>query len=67
VPRPNLDAQPDSRPSQARNKGEAFIATGNTRPDEPVKTSCPSPRAQACTAAGPKARSIGAKGPAASA
>jgi len=44
-PRPNAP----SRPSHARSRGEAFIATGNTRPDEPVKTSCPSPRAQSCT------------------
>ena len=40
-----------SRASHARNKGEAFIATGNTRPVEPVKTSWPKARAQSWTAA----------------
>ena len=58
---------PPSRPIHARSKGEAFIATGNTRPDDPVNTSCPSPRAHACTSAGPNARRIGPNGPAASA
>ena len=29
--------------------GEAFMATGNTRPVEPVKTSCPSALAQSIT------------------
>ena len=35
-----------SRRSQARSSGEAFIATGNTRPEVPVNTSCSNPRAQ---------------------
>ncbi len=40
--------------SHARRSGEAFIATGKTRPVEPVKTSCPKPFAQAITFCGPK-------------
>ena len=36
-------------PSHALSNGDAFIATGNTRPVDPVKTACPSPVAHACT------------------
>ncbi len=36
------------------------MPTGNTRPELPVKTSIPSPRAQSCAAAGPNSASIGA-------
>jgi hypothetical protein len=38
-----------SRASQARSRGDAFIATGKTRPDDPVNTGWPSPRHQSCT------------------
>ena len=38
-----------NRAIHARNRGEAFITTGNTRPVLPVNRSCPSPRAQSCT------------------
>ncbi len=34
---------PSSRLSQARNSGEAFIALGKMRPDEPTNVSMPSP------------------------
>ena len=44
---------PSSRPSQARSSGEAFIARGNTRPDDPVNTSCPSPSDQPTASPGP--------------
>ena len=52
-----------SRRNQARSSGEAFIAVGKTRPDVPVNTSCPRPRAHAWASAGPKAASIGASQP----
>ena len=55
-----LTPSPASCPAQALSSGEAFIATGNTRPVDPVNTGCPSPRAQSCTWSGPKAASIGA-------
>ncbi|MNQ87038.1 hypothetical protein D3C85_1022480 [compost metagenome] len=48
---------PSSRDSQARSRGEAFIAFGNTRPEEPTKVACPSPSAQAVRSAGEKALS----------
>ncbi len=50
-----------SRASQARRSGEAFIALGNTRPEEPTKVSCPSPSHQSRTRSGPKARMCGAR------
>ena len=49
-----------SRRVQARSSGEAFIPTGKTRPELPVKVATPSPSAQAATSAGPKPASIGA-------
>ena len=45
----------------ARNSGEAFIATGKTRPELPTKVSMPRPEAQVTTASGPQAASIGAR------
>ena len=50
---------PSSLPSHARSNGDAFISRGNTRPELPVNTSTPSPRAQSCTAPGPNPASIG--------
>jgi hypothetical protein len=50
---------PDSRASHARSMGEPFIATGNTRPDDPVNTSCPNPRQNAFTSSGPNRSNIG--------
>ena len=38
------------------------MARGKTRPDEPVKTSCPKAPAQACTASGPKSASAARSG-----
>ena len=45
--------------SQARRRGEAFIATGKTRPEEPVYTSWPRARHQFWTLSGPKSCRIG--------
>ncbi|MND87392.1 hypothetical protein D3C77_336450 [compost metagenome] len=46
-----------SRASQARSRGEAFIAFGNTRPEEPTKVGWPRPSTQAVRSAGEKASS----------
>src|SRR5690606_13514107 len=54
---------PRSRASQARNRGDAFIPTGNTRPVEPVNNPVPSPRAQSITCSGPNAPSLVLKYP----
>ncbi|MNY17440.1 hypothetical protein D3C86_1507590 [compost metagenome] len=43
-----------SRASQARSSGEAFIARGKTRPEEPTKVSWPRPSAQAVRSADEK-------------
>ena len=50
-----------SRRSQARSSGEAFIATGNTRPLVPTKVGWPRPWHQSISAAGGKASISGAK------
>ncbi len=49
------------RASQARSSGDAFIATGNTRPLLPVKVGCPSAAHQSRRAAGGKAAMAGAR------
>ncbi len=59
TPRPARSA------SQARSSGEAFIAVGKTRPDEPTKVSWPSPSHHARTCPGPKARMCGSRKPSA--
>ena len=48
-----------SRASQARSSGEAFMATGNTRPLEPTKVGWPSASHQARTASGGNASMAG--------
>ncbi len=48
-----------SRASQARSRGEAFIALGKTRPLDPAKVSASRPSAQARKALGGKASRAG--------
>ena len=50
-----------SRSSHARSSGEAFIALGNTRPEDPTNVSLPSPAAHSRTAALSNAARIGSK------
>ena len=57
--------KPFSRASQARSRGEAFIARGNTRPLDPVKVAWPRPSAQAVNSSGENASSHGDTAPAA--
>ena len=56
------NATPASRRrlSQARNIGAAFLSTGNTRPDVPMKVSTPNAATQARNASAPNAASNGA-------
>ena len=49
-----------SRRVQARNRREAFISRGKTRPELPVNTAIPSPSAQWRTSSGPQAARNGA-------
>ena len=53
--------EPSSRPSHARSNGDAFIATGNTRPVDPTNTSWPRPVAHRMTSGGPNPESARAK------
>ena len=48
-----------------RSSGDALSPTGNTRPEEPTKVACPNPSHHSLSAAGGKARIIGAIQPAA--
>ena len=48
-----------SRASQARSSGDAFMAVGNTRPEEPTKHGWPRPSAHALSASGGNAAMAG--------
>ena len=57
----NCTPRASNRFSHARSSGDAFIATGKTRPVEPTNTSWPRPVAHRTTSGGPNAESARAK------